>query len=244
MTIQTQIAALPELEQRFVRRALWLLGGTAAALVFLWSAWDVYAPWRTASFLRAAGLRGVSYDAVRDATDRHASFAPVVVAAAGFFLSAVVIIVLTRTSRSAERDVRRATVAMAVAMTVAVGAYGANQIRAAAEAGHRLSQLARVTQSSVDSIAAPAGVRVSVLANVNYGPAGHRAHLPGPVLAVGGLGFSSSDTVYGYDAVGGRAFSSSASPTPAALSSGRSEGVRGSLLQIRHEPAAGFGMGE
>ncbi|WP_194908995.1 hypothetical protein [Catenulispora rubra] len=211
MTVQTRAAAVPELLERFVRRSLWLLGGAAVLLYVLWSASDMFAPWRTMAFLRTAGFRAVSYDAARDATSRQASFTPLEVAAVEFFLSAAVVVAIARTSRGTERDMRRATVAMVAGMTLAVGGYAANQIRTAGDAGRRLDKLTRVTQSSVDGIAGSAGVQVNVLANMDFGLAGQRVHLSGPVLAVGGMRFSSSDTVFGYDTASGRAFSSPSS---------------------------------
>ena len=80
MTVPTRIAALPELEERFVRRSLWVLGCWVMLLYVLWEAWELYAPWRTQAFLHAAGFRGVSFGAAQESTQRSASLAPLLVA--------------------------------------------------------------------------------------------------------------------------------------------------------------------
>ncbi|MEY9935633.1 hypothetical protein ABH926_010315 [Catenulispora sp. GP43] len=210
MTALTRIAAVPELEERFVRRSLWVLGCGVMLLYVLWEAWDLYAPWRTQAFLHAAGFRGVSYDAAQKSELRGTSLVPLLVAAVAFAVGSAVVVGTARRIRvTAARDVRRVTAAMVVVMTLAVAGSAANQVRTAADAGHRLSGLAHVTQSSVGDIAGRAGVSVAVLVNVDYGPAGQRVHLPGPVLVVGGIGLRGTGTVYGVDTVTGKTFAAS-----------------------------------
>jgi len=210
MTALTRIAAVPELEERFVRRSLWVLGCGVMLLYVLWEAWDLYAPWRTQAFLHAAGFRGASYDAAQKSAQRSTSSAPLLIAAIAFAICGALVVATARRIRvTAARDVRRATAVMVVVMTLAVAGAAANQVRSAADTGHRLSRLAHVTQSSVDDIAGHAGVSVAVLVNVDYGPAGQRVHLAGPVLAVGGIGLPDTGTVYGVDTVTGKAFTAS-----------------------------------
>ena len=210
MTVLTRIAAVPELEERFVRRSLVVLGCGVMLLYALWEAWQLYAPWRTQAFLHAAGFRGVSYSAAQESARRSTSLAPLLVAAIAFAVGGAVVVATARRIReTAARDVRRVTAAMVVVMALAVAGPAANQVRAAADSGHRLGGLAHVTQSTVDDIAGHAGVSVAVLVNVDYGRAGQRVHLPGPVLVVGGIGFSDTRTVYGVDTVTGRAFTAS-----------------------------------
>ncbi|ACU71646.1 hypothetical protein Caci_2732 [Catenulispora acidiphila DSM 44928] len=207
MTVPTRIAAVPELEERFVRRSLWVLGCWVMLLYVLWEAWELYAPWRTQAFLRAAGFRGVSFDAAQESTQRNASSAPLLVAVAVFAVCGAVTVATARNIRvTAARDVRRVTAAMIVVMTLAVAGPAVNQVRTAADMGHRLSTLPHVTQSSVDDVARHAGVSVTVLGNVDYNLAGQRVHLPGPVLVLGRAGSHTTGTVYGVDAVTGKAF--------------------------------------
>lgn len=206
MITDTPATLLPELALRPVRRGLWQIGTAVAVLYVLWLVWDNLAPWRALAFLHAAGFREVSAGAASGAIRGGASWTPLSAAALGFAIFGVVLVWVVRFSDDKRRAARRAALESIVAMLVGAAVFVAVQLHEASDAGRRLHDGLRFTQSSVNGLAGKAGVAVAVLVDVAHDSGGGRVQLPGPVLVVGGSGFGSSTTVYGYDTAHGAPF--------------------------------------